>query len=534
MSIVVKQLVYMHPNREYLFKDLNFSVARGQKLSLIGPNGSGKSTLLELIAGKMSPASGEITTAAQPYYVPQHFGQYDDFTVARALGIELKLLALEAIINGDAAIEHFSTLDDDWNVEERALAALDHWNIGHLQLTQCMRTLSGGEKTKVFLSGIGIHHPEIILLDEPSNHLDVNGRLQLYELLQTTKMTILIVSHDRFLLNLLNLTYELSKNGMAIYGGNYDFYQEQKQEKIGALTAQEAHQQKDLRQAKLLAQEAAERKQKENARGQKKQAKKGMPRIMMGLMKNGAERSSSKLQDVHADKIKGIAGQLAETRQQLVTQSLLKMSFDQSNLHSGKVLITAAQLNFKYQDDNLWKTALNFQIRSGERIALLGCNGAGKTTLLKLILGKIKPTAGQLSVADFDYLYIDQEYELLDNNLTLVEQTVEFNKQHLPEHKLKTLLHQFLFNREMWDKKCGTLSGGEKMKLVFCCLMISNQAPDLIILDEPTNNLDIQSMEMIRDAIKDFKGTLIVIAHDAHFLDEIGVDRQIDLMHYRI
>ena len=529
MSIVVKQLAYIHPNREYLFQDLDFSVAKGQKLSLIGPNGAGKSTLLQLIAGQMNLAGGEITTTAAPYYVPQHFGQYDDFTVAKALGIEAKLLALEAITNGDASAIHFSVLDDDWTIEEKARAVLETWHIGHLHLTQQMSTLSGGEKTKVFLAGIEIHQSEIVLLDEPSNHLDADGRLQLYEWIQSAKMTLLVVSHDRTLLNLLNLTYELNRNGMVIYGGNYDFYQEQKCEKVNALMAQAAHQQKDLRQAKQLAQEAAERKQKENARGQKKQAKKGMPRIMMGLMKNGAEQSSSKLQDVHAEKIKGIAGQLTEIRQQLSGQSILRMTFDPGNLHPGKVLVTAVQLNFKYQQTNLWKEALNFQIRSGERIALTGSNGTGKTTLLKIILGKIKPTEGQLSAAGFEHLYIDQEYELLNNNLTVFEQTVEFNKQHLPEYRLKTLLHQFLFDAEMWNKKCGQLSGGEKMKLIFCCLMISNQAPDLIILDEPTNNLDIQSLEMIRDAIRDFTGTLIVITHDARFIDEIGVERLIKL-----
>lgn len=529
MSIVVKQLAHIHPNREYLFKDLNFAVAKGQKISLIGPNGAGKSTLLQLIMGHMAPAFGEITIAGQAYYVPQHFGQYADFTVAKALGIELKLLALEAITNGDAAVDHFSALDDDWNIEERAQAALESWHIGHVKLAQHMSTLSGGEKTKVFLSGIAIHHPGIVFLDEPSNHLDVEGRLQLYQLIQTAKMTMVVVSHDRTLLNLLDLTYELNRNGVIVYGGNYDFYQEQKREKLNALMAQAAHQQKDLRQAKQLAQEAAERKQKENARGQKKQAKKGMPRIVMGLMKNAAEQSSSKLQHVHAEKIEGIAGQLTEIRNQLPGQSILRMAFDQINLHPGKVLVNATHLNFKYHDINLWKEPLSFQIRSGDRIALTGRNGSGKTTLLKLILGEIKPMEGQLSIADYAYLYIDQEYELLNNNLSVFEQTVAFNKQNLPEHRLKTLLHQFLFNREMWDKKCGQLSGGEKMKLVFCCLMISNQAPDLIVLDEPTNNLDIPSVEMIRDAIRDFEGTLIVIAHDAHFINEIGIDKQIRL-----
>jgi ATPase subunit of ABC transporter with duplicated ATPase domains len=172
---------------------------------------------------------------------------------------------------------------------------------------------------------------------------------------------------------------------------------------------------------------------------------------------------------------------------------------------------------------------LNFQIKSGERIAIAGRNGSGKTTLLKLIMGNIKPSEGVLTVADFKHLYIDQEYSLLNNGSTVFEQVQEFNSQHLPEHRLKTLLHQFLFKMDMWDKTCGQLSGGEKIKLIFCCLMVSNSSPELIVLDEPTNNLDVQSLEVITSAIKGYKGTLLVISHDEYFINEIGVNERIEL-----
>ena len=249
----------------------------------------------------------------------------------------------------------------------------------------------------------------------------------------------------------------------------------------------------------------------------------------MNTIKNKSEQSTSKLQEVHSDKVNGILQNLQQLKQQLPEVKEFKMTFENSNLHAGKILIKAEDVNFGYNSGCLWENPLNFQIRSGERIAISGKNGSGKTTLLKLILGKVKPLEGALTIADFKHLYIDQEYSVLDNELTVFEQVQEFNSQHLPEHRLKTLLHQFLFKIDMWNKTCKQLSGGEKMKLIFCCLVVSNSSPELIILDEPTNNLDVQSLEVITSAIKHYKGTLLVISHDEYFINEIGVNERITL-----
>ncbi len=530
MGIVVKQLSYIHPNREYLFNNINFSISKGEKIALIGGNGAGKSTLLEIIAGQIQAASGDVSSSEKPFYVPQHFGQYDDLTVAQSLGINQKLEALQAIINGDGSLSNFSKLDDDWNIEERALAALELWSIEHIKLSQSMHKLSGGEKTKVFLSGIAIHSPSIILFDEPSNHLDTESRKQLHHLIETGKATMIVVSHDRNLLNLLDLTYELNKNGIKVYGGNYEFFKDQKKEELRALEAQADHKEKALRQAKQIAREAAERKQKEDSRGNKKQIKKGVPRIFMNTIRNKAEQSTSKLQEVHADKVNGLLQNLQQIKQELPELKELKMVFENASLHVGKILITAQNINFGYQSKYIWENPLSFQVRSGDRVAITGRNGVGKTTLLKLMMGSLKASTGTLSIADFKHLYIDQEYSLLDNRLTIFEQVQEFNTSHLPEHRLKTLLHQFLFKVDMWDKTCGQLSGGEKIKLIFCCLLVSNNSPELIILDEPTNNLDIQSLEVITSVIKDYKGTLLVISHDEYFINEIGVEEEIRLL----
>jgi len=169
MPISIQQISYIHPDKEVLFSDLNFAISKGQKLGLVGNNGCGKSTLLQIIAGQLTPSSGVIVRPDDLYYIPQHFGQYDSLTIAQALQIDHKQKALHAILAGDASIENFSILNDDWNIEERSVAALDSWGLGQFPLSYPMNLLSGGEKTRVFLAGMDIHNPSVILMDEPTN-----------------------------------------------------------------------------------------------------------------------------------------------------------------------------------------------------------------------------------------------------------------------------------------------------------------------------------------------------------------------------
>lgn len=228
MSIAILQLTYIHTDKEILFNDLSLTVSKGQKIALIGNNGSGKSTLLQIISGQLLPSSGTVVRPDDLYYIPQHFGQYDEQTLAHALRIDRKIDALHAILNGDVSAENFNTLDDDWNIEERAQAALSSWGLDDKALSHPMHLLSGGEKTRVFLAGMELHNPSVVLLDEPTNHLDTSGRNRLYDFIQRTTSTLLVVSHDRTLLNLLTSTCELNHSSITYYGGNYEFYKEQK------------------------------------------------------------------------------------------------------------------------------------------------------------------------------------------------------------------------------------------------------------------------------------------------------------------
>ncbi|MDR2955158.1 MAG: ATP-binding cassette domain-containing protein [Prevotella sp.] len=525
MSITVKSLIYKHPDKDTLFQDISFSLSKGEKASLIGNNGVGKSTLLQIISEQLTQTGGEITLSDKPYYVPQHLGQYDGHTIAQVLGVEKKLNALQAILKGDVSEENLTDLDEDWDIEDRVSAALAYWRIDYLKSSQTMNNLSGGEKTKVFLSGILLHSPEIILLDEPSNHLDFDSRNLLYDFIANSKSTILVVSHDRTLLNLLDTTFELNRDSIIAYGGNYDFYKEQKEIEQDALNDELKDKEKLLRKSRKIEQETKERQQKLDARGKKKAEKEGVPTIMMKTMKNRAENSTARLKDLHAQKMEDIRQDVVDMRKELFVIDKMKIGFNNSTLHKNKILATAKQINWKYGNNFLWKEALDFQIVSGERIAIKGVNGSGKTTLIKLILGELQPLLGTLTRAEVKTIYIDQNYSLIDNQLAVYQQAEKFNDGKLQESEVKTRLNRFLFTKTYWDKPCSTLSGGERMRLVLCCMSISNTAPDIIILDEPTNNLDIQNIEILTAAINEYQGTLIVVSHDTYFLEQILISK---------
>ena len=539
MSISIQQISYIHPDKEVLFSDLNFAISKGQKLGLVGNNGCGKSTLLQIIAGQLSPSSGVIVRPDDLYYIPQHFGQYDSLTIAQALQIERKQQALHAILAGDVSNENFTILNDDWNIEERSIAALDLWGLGQFTLSYPMNLLSGGEKTRVFLAGMDIHHPSVILMDEPTNHLDSSGRQRLYDWVEKYRSTLLVVSHDRTLLNLLPEICELEKHQINYYGGNYEFYKEQKTLMQEALQQRIEEKEKALGIARKVARETAERRDKQNVHGEKSNIKKGVPRIVLNALQGKSEKSTSKLTGVHQEKAEKLTNERNQLRGSLSPTAALKTDFNSSSLHTGKILVTAKEINFSYHSNSinndiqensiskqqLWQAPVSFQLKSGDRLRIEGANGSGKTTLLKLITGQLQPQEGTLTRTDFSYVYLNQEYSIIDDRNSILEQAYAFNSRNLPEHEIKIILNRYLFPASEWDKSCRKLSGGEKMRLAFCCLMISNNTPDMFILDEPTNNLDIQSIEIITATIKNYAGTVIAISHDNYFIQEIGVEQ---------
>lgn len=532
MSLSIQHLTYMHADKEVLFRDVSLTLENNEKIALVGNNGSGKSTLLRIIAGLLDTDSGQIVRPPDGvFYVPQHFGQFNNQTLAQAMQIDDKLHALHAILGGDASEINFTILNDYWNIEEEAMESLSHWGLDGFSLSQPLDTLSGGEKTKVFLAGMKLHEHSILLLDEPTNHLDYRYRKLLYDFIQQTRNGMIVVSHDRTLLNLIPVTAELSTSGIRMYGGNYEFYKEQKELEQNAVQQKLEEKEKQLRLAKKIARETAERQQKHSVRGEKINQKKGVSRIAMGNLKRASENTAAKLKDIHSDKTEGLQQEVRHIREQANTRASLQTDFNSSALYHGKILLKAESIGLAFNDTFLWRENLSFEIRSGERIHITGDNGSGKTSLIKLLTGELIPTCGKITrTENLSYVYLDQEYSIINNELTILEQAESFNSRILPEHELRIILNRFLFPSDTWDKPCSKLSGGEKMRLAFCCLMIGNNTPDLFILDEPTNNLDIASIHIITDTIRQYKGTVIVISHDMYFLKEINVTRNIELL----
>lgn len=210
MSIIIKDLSYTHTDKEVLFSNLNLIINSGEKTALTGNNGCGKSTLMRILAGEASPGTGSVHCSGHLYYVPQHFGQYDGRTVAQVLGIDRKLTALHAILNGDTAEEHFARLDNDWNIEERTQAVLHAWHLNGISLLRPLEGLSGGEKTRLFLAGMELKEPDTLLLDEPTNNLDIESIEIITATIRNYQGTVLAVSHDRDFLKETGIEQEIS------------------------------------------------------------------------------------------------------------------------------------------------------------------------------------------------------------------------------------------------------------------------------------------------------------------------------------
>ena len=564
MSVLeIKGLSHRYDDK-VLFHDADLQINNGEHVGIVGLNGAGKSTFINILAGEVLQDEGEVRwqNNIRKTYLDQHAELDRSLTVMEYLKSSFRDLfamneRMEALYAGMGEISDPDRLDEmirkatdltdrlteagffelEANIKKIA-NGLGVMNFGY---DTVIGTLSGGQRAKLMLAKLLLDAPDVMMLDEPTNYLDADGRERLYNLIRRTSATVLVISHDRTLLNQLPAICELSSQGLTYYSGNYDFYKKQKALQQKALTQQLEEKQKALRLARKVAREVEERKAKQNVRGEKNSIKKGIPRIMMGALKNNAENSSSRLSSIHTEKTEKLQAEMSGIKSSLPQTDKLKTDFNASHLHVGKVLVKAKDVNFHYPSlaaspmettrpeavKELWSSSLTFQLRSGDRLSLKGKNGSGKTTLLKLIMGELHPTGGVMERADFTSVYLDQEYSLVRNERSVLQQAEAFNHRHLPEHEVKTILNRYLFPHDVWNKPCSKLSGGEKMRLSFCCLMIADNTPDMFILDEPTNNLDIESIEIITATIRDYAGTVIAISHDREFLKDTGIEREI-------
>ena len=515
-AVVCSGLTFAWPDGTAVFTDFSLAIGPG-RTGLIGLNGSGKSTLLRLIAGELRPARGSVTVEGELGYVPQNVTITEGVRVDEALGIASVLNALNEIEAGNPSEENFALVGGDWDVEERARATLGRLGLEHVPLDRRIDDLSGGEAVLLCLAAQFLRRPGALLLDEPTNNLDLDARHRLYDAVSSWKAAMVVVSHDRGLLELTDQIGDLRAGQVRWYGGNFTDYEE------AVAVAQEAAErvvraaESDVRRQKRELAEARIKLDRRVRYGQKMYDTKREPRAVMRERKRQAQVSAGKLHATHAGRLDEAKNQLTAAEEAMRDDAEIRIDLPETSVPTGRRVLTLSDLEIRYG------ARADLVVRGPERIALTGRNGAGKTTLLRTIVGEIPPVSGEAKAA-VGVRYLPQRLDILDPGLTVV-QNVARAAPAATGNQIRAQLARFLFRGRRADQRAGTLSGGELFRAALATLLLAQPAPQLLLLDEPTNNLDLASVRQLAGALRSYQGALIVASHDVPFLRDLGLTR---------
>lgn len=522
--LICSQLTFSWPDDTPVFEGLSFTVGTG-RTGLVAPNGSGKSTLLKLIAGELRPTAGSLTANGTIGYLPQTLPLTGEPTVAEILGIDAVVRAIDAVESGDVSEEHFTAIGDDWDIEERTRAQLDRLGLAHLALDRTLATLSGGQIVSLGLAAQLLKRPDVLLLDEPTNNLDLQARHKLYDVLADWNGTLLVVSHDRALLDRMERIAELDRGELRLYGGNFTQYEQavRAEQEVAEKNVRNAEQ--ELKREKREMQQARERAERRASNAARNLKNAGLPRIFAGNMKRGAQESAGRAGQMHATRVHEAKARLDEAGRALRDEQRLTLELPDTDVPAGRTVILGERMQIRRGERNLFAgDGIDLTIRGPERIALTGPNGAGKTTLLRLIAGELALDSGNIKQADGRIATLSQRLDLLDPDRTVAENFAVF-APHRPEAERMNLLARFLFRGPRAHLPVRVLSGGERLRATLACVLCAEPAPQLLLLDEPTNNLDLVSTGQLESALTCYRGAFVVVSHDERFLERIGVDR---------
>ncbi|WP_186645699.1 ABC-F family ATP-binding cassette domain-containing protein [Fluviispira vulneris] len=528
--ISVHDLAKNLPDGTLLFRNFNFNLGK-EKVGIIGKNGIGKSTLLRILAGEMEYSAGSIVIEGKLSYLPQKIQDFSKFSIAQILNVEKKLNALQKADIGKATLDDLHEIDDDWDFMTHLQAILKSLELEDIDLQRLGESISGGELMHFLYARLLLENPDIILFDEPTNNLDSAGKNHFYKALSSSRLGYLIVSHDRELLNKMDRIFEISNLGLRTYQGNYDFYLEERNKENEAALHKVTFAEERLKKQVKMEHVLLEKQEKRNVQGKKNIPNLGLPKIVLGRMKENAQNTTSRLKDIHADKTMEYSEAVQREKAELRDEYRIKIDIKKSNIPSTKEMIMCQNLNYRFSNANhsLWKENINFAVIGNKRVHLTGRNGSGKSTLLKLITQQIFPTVGDIKIGSLKFALLDQGTSFLHDELSILENLQKFAMEHFVEHELRVKAGRFLFYGDSVFKKVKYLSGGERVRLALACLLAMNNAPDIFILDEPTNNLDIESIEILTECLNKFSGVLFVVSHDKNFISDIKINMTISL-----
>ncbi|MHA2787648.1 ABC-F family ATP-binding cassette domain-containing protein [Corynebacterium sp. S7] len=503
MPINFQNLSLTWPNGTPCFTDLSGTF--GSHLTgLVGDNGTGKSSLLKVLVGRLEPTLGTVQAPDNIAYLPQDLGLDTASTIADIFGITQILNAIAKVEAGEYEPELLDIIGDQWDVEETVTAKLTEVGLD-LPLTRTVGTLSGGEAVSIALTAALFHNPDFLVLDEPTNNLDSQAKETLIKRVTHSSIPVLVVSHDRDLLAHATQIAELYNGQLRFFDGNYVAYREAiEQEQASAV--QEVREAKADERKQVREREAMQTRLARDARrGKKFAAEKRKPPIAMGMDKNKSERSSSKRENAHAEAVAKARDNFDAAQRKVRDSDHVFIELPESHLANGTRAVAAGELT----------------IVGPERVRIAGPNGSGKTTLLN-----------QIDRGEVDYVigahgYLRQRIEL-DPSKTVLELVLDANPDTDPQY-VRNQLAQLLFRNDEVHAQVGTLSGGERFRVEFARVLLSTPAPQLLLIDEPTNNLDISTVDWLVSALEGYEGALVVVSHDEDFCARIGIERVIEL-----
>jgi ATPase subunit of ABC transporter with duplicated ATPase domains len=530
VRIVAERLAFSLADGRTLFSDLTLGFGR-ERTGLTGANGTGKSTLVRLLAGELRPSAGAVVRAGSVGYLPQDFQVRADQPLAGVLGIAGRLARVDRVLAGDASAEDLDLIGGDWDLHERAEAVLDRLGLSHLALDRPVLNVSGGEATRVALAGVLLAEPDYLLLDEPTNNLDAAGREALYAFVEGWTGGLLAVSHDRGLLRRMDRIVELTATGARVYGGGYDLYRAQREAEADAAARELASAQAALRYARREAQQMRERQARRDSRGKRVAAEGGIPRIMLGMMKENAEGTGARVREVSARLVADGRVRLDAARERVDEHARLALALPSAAVPAGKTIVELDAVSYAHPGAaSPVVYGVSLRITGPERVAIVGRNGSGKTTLLRLVTGELRPDSGtvRMGLPAEEVAFFDQRTRRLRDDASVLENYRAANPE-VDETAARHALARFLFESDAVHQLAGSLSGGQRLRAALACALNGWRPPRLLLLDEPTNHLDLDSLQALEQVLRGYDGALLVVSHDAAFLHEIGIERRIDM-----